>query len=94
MDQAGRRRAVQLHADLERLVRAKTHFLRGMSLLAYTQLLADGNDQHSGDPVLLEAAKRAHEASEADSSDPLAPMVETQEALVVVGQLIALPLLP
>lgn len=93
MNRPGRNRAVQMHADLERLLRTKSFYLRGMSLTAYGQLVADANDQHPGDPVVQEAARRAIEASESDGTDPLAPQVEVQEALVVVGQLMALPLL-
>lgn len=81
-----------MHADLERLLRSKgVPYLRGMSLAAYGQLVADANDQHPDDPVIQEAALRATEASESDAMDPLAPKVEVQEALVVVGQLMALP---
>lgn len=93
MDRPGRSRAVQLHADLERLLRTKTFYLSGMSLAVYGQLLADANEQHQADPVLQVAGQRAKEALEADASDPLAPKVEIQEAMVIVGQLIALPIL-
>lgn len=92
MDRTGHHRAVQLHADLERLLRAKRVFVTGMSLSIYSELLQTACDQHPSEGVLQEAALRAGEALGADESDPLAPRVEVQEALVVVGQLIALPL--
>lgn len=92
MDSAGRHRAVQLHADLERLLRNKTSVLRGMTLTVFHQLVAEARDQHQSDPVVSEAALRATEAVEADPSDPMAPAIQVQEALVVVGQLMALPL--
>lgn len=63
-----------------------------MSLSIYCELLRAACDQHPSEAVLQEAAARAGEPLEADESDPLAPKVEIQEALVVVGQLIALPL--
>lgn len=92
MDHAGRHQAVQLHADLERLLRAKKVVLTGMTLSIYSELLKTACDQHPSHAVLQEAALRASEALEADSSDPFAPSVQVQEALVVAGQLIALPL--
>ena len=93
MNPADKRRATQMHADLDRLLKNKTPLLRGMSLAAYCQLVSDANDQHPGDSVVEEAARRATEALQADATDPFAPSVEIQEALVVVGQLMALPTL-
>lgn len=82
---------MQLHADLERLLRAKSTYLTGMSLAVYAQLLHIACDEHSGDAVLQEALLQATEALAADDSDPLAPKVEIPDALVVAGQLVALP---
>ena len=91
MDRRGQRLAVQLHADLERLLRGKVVWLSGMTLTVYRQLVKDAVDLHKGNPVLAEALARAEDASGADPDDPLSSRIEVQEALVVVGQLMALP---